>query len=424
MRRLSFLWLSPALTALGKKLGIDAHYFAKNSVLVIMGHSISVLRGLVTGYLVVRMFPKEMYGTYQFILSVMGALALFGIPGLPNSISRAAAQGKGFTVRGILRRQLPICFLGSLLLFGAIPFLGQFNREALWPLFTVAALLFPLPHIAAAIFGGPIIGKARFDVALKVNTIWSTLMIVATLCILFFRPSATLLLIAFLILPGVTQLSFARKIMEKNAGNENDKEIMRYGWQLTFATLPVNMVWYLDKLLIAAFFGFNQLATFAVALLIPEQAKYLFKELFPICFSRQAKGIDSVERRLKMRRMVLIVTFFFAIGIALYVLICPWLIPLLFPNYQASEIVLLTSIAAITLIVTPSTLFPQYLEAQGMIQQLQRSHWAAAILFTIALIMLVPTYGVLGAIIARGIFRLTYAGYAGISLWRTPIVSV
>src|SRR5690348_9767952 len=106
MRKISFKVFSPALTSLGRRFGFDAHYLAKNSFYVLMGHVVSIGRGLITGYLVARFFQKETYGEYQFILSVLGMLALFGIGGLPHSVTRAWARGDAFSLRDITIRQL------------------------------------------------------------------------------------------------------------------------------------------------------------------------------------------------------------------------------------------------------------------------------------------------------------------------------
>lgn len=427
MKRISFVWLAPTLTAIGKKFGIDAHYFAKNSALVIVGHFVSVLRGIVTGYFVARFFSQEIYGEYQFILSILGMMSLFTFPGLAQSITRAWSRDDAFSLKKITKYQFNVCLVGSIILLGVIPFLQYYDRQELWPLFLAGALLFPLPPIATVHFGGATIGRARFDTILKANILWSTLIIIATLGIIFFHQSALLMLIATMAVSSVVHLVLVHwycrgsLLPQEEEGDKNTKAIIRYGWQLTVSTLPVNLVWYIDKLMISQMFGLNQLAAFSVALLIPEQVKTFAKQLLPVSFSRQAKGDDSRQRRRKLTKAVLAGTAVFAVGIALYIALAPWLMPLLFPNYEADQIVFLTSVAAVTLIVTPGTLFAQYLEAQGMIREIQWSHWTAAALFGVALVVLIPMYGLLGAVLARGIFRFSYLGLSWWFVMTSPV---
>lgn len=421
MKRISFLWLSPTLTAVGRRFGIDAHYFAKNSSLVLLSHVVSVLRGIITGYLVARLFEQETYGEYQFILSVVSMLALFTLPGLASSVTRAWARGDSFSLNRLTRRHVLICLAGSAVLLGAIPFLFYYGRGELWPLFAVSAVLFPLPPVAMVRYGGFTVGKARFDIALRATLIWSVLMIAATALILLYAQSALLMLMASMGIPSLVYLYISRRQQRPPEGPDNTPGILRYAWQLTFATLPVDAVWYVDKLMISHFLGLNQLATFAVALLIPEQAKILIKQFIPVAYAKQAAGGDTRERRTKLIKVVLTGMAVFACGIAVYIALAPFAIPLLFPNYDAREVVLLTSIAAATLIIQPGALFAQYLEAHGMIRAIRFSNWNAAASFAVALVALIPAYGLVGALLARGIFRFVYFGSTWWFMLRMPL---
>lgn len=425
MRRPTLAWLAPSLTAFGRKFGIDTHYYAKNSSLVFLGHVVGLLRGLVTGYLVARLFSQEIYGQYQFMLSVVGMLSIVSLSKLPHSVTRAWARGDVFSVRRIIGHQFLICMIGSCILFGAIPFLSHYGREELRPLFLLAGVLFPLPPIAMVLFGGYTVGQARFDVALQANIVWSISMVLATLLVIVFDQSAFWMLLIAMAVPSVVYLLFIRDVRPPSGKPEQDntRGILRYAWQLTFATLPTELVWYVDKLLVSHFFGLNQLAVFSVALLIPEQAKLFFKQFIPISFAKQAKGDDSIERRNKLFRIVLVGMGFFAAGVAVYIALAPTLMPILFPLYDSSEVIFLTSVAAVTIVTIPAALISQYLEAQGMIRENRRSNWISAAVFAVLLVWLVPTYGLLGAILARGGFRLLTALLPWWFLMRRPIES-
>lgn len=62
-RRLLALW-----DVVGRRLKIDVRYFAKTSTILTLHYALSVLSGLVTGYLVARLLPPEDYGGYRFSL--------------------------------------------------------------------------------------------------------------------------------------------------------------------------------------------------------------------------------------------------------------------------------------------------------------------------------------------------------------------
>jgi O-antigen/teichoic acid export membrane protein len=301
--------------------------------------------------------------------------------------------------------------------------LRHYNRQELWPLFVAAGVLFPLSPIAGVRFGGFIIGKARFDIALKVSLVWSVLLIVATVSILFFHQSALLMYFAATAIPSLVYLYYSRGIRPPSIHNGNDqtKNIISYAWNITFATIPLELVWYLDKLLVSQLFGLNQLATFTVAMLIPDQVRVFMKQFLPVSFAKQAAGGDSWERRKKMTTIVLVGTLIFAVGIGLYIALSPFLMPFLFPQYDADELTMLTSIAALALLTTPGALLSQYLEAQGMLHEIRIANWIAAFVLGGLLWILIPYYGLIGAVSARVLFRFVHIGIVWWFILRAPL---
>lgn len=414
--KLSLVWLSPTLTRLGKKFGIDLHYYTKNSALIMLGQVVSTLRGFITGYLVARFFEQNIYSEYKFMLSVVGILGIFGLPGLAQSVTRAWSRNEAFSLHRITNQLFLVSSIGSLILLLCIPFLGHYHRESLWPLFLGASVLFPVTNIATIRFGAYIVGKAKFGLMLRATITWSILTIVSTIAVILFYHSALLMLLIGMGMPSIVYLFFARRLhpKEADAAGKNTKSIIRYGWQLTFASIPDIIAGNLDSLLITSFFGVNQLGLLAVSILIPEYVKTLIKQLLPVTFSKQAAMPDTKEGRAKLIKVVLIGMGIFILGSAVYIILCPFFIPLLFPNYDASLVIPLTSIAAATIIFNPGSLFEQYLEAQRMTKQVQYVHWGASFIYVIALFALIPTYGLIGALIARGFFRFLYTV---ISLW-------
>lgn len=401
-------WISRAFESffclIKRILGLDVRSLARNATLVTISHGISMVRGLVTGYLVARLFPRELYGQYQFILSVVGTVAIFGIPGMGNALSRAIAKGMQGIALPVARIQFLTSLLGSLILIGIIPFLPE-ERQSLWPLFLLAALLFPVSQTANTLFTGITVGGKRFDVSLRANLVWSALIIAVTLFILTVQPSAILLFAAITSIPALIYLLCSRPFLAPTDPAPSASDVVRYGMQLTVVSLPMTLSWYLDKLIISAMFGLNQLAIFSVALLIPDQIKVWVKELLPISFALQANGADTIERRMRLIHVVGRMTLLFLVGIILYIACAPFLFSILLPDY--SEAIFLSQLYSVSLLTMPSALFTQYLEAQGMITELRKSQWISAIVFTMATIALIPIFGLLGAVIARSILRIT-----------------
>ncbi len=401
------LRLSDVLGRIGIRFGINARTLAKNSAYVTLGHGVAVLRGIVTGYIVARLFPRALYGEYQWILAVVGTLASIGIPEVYKASARAIARGREGALVGVAKRQLLFCLGTSALLLLMIPLLPYFYDKDVTYLLIAAAVLFPFSQVAGTLFSGITLGKSNFLLALQANIAWSIAMIAVTVGILYFHPSPLLMLIATLGIPTVVYLAFTLPHLPKAKASDDAGSIVRYGFELTLLNLPLTLSSRLDYFLVSAYFGLNQLAVLSVALLIPEQVKVWIGELLAVTFQSQAKGDDSRKRRKKLMKAYVAFTLLMAAGIAVYVAIAPALFRVLFPNYL--DAVSLTQFAAVILITAPSSLLLQYLEAQKMIHALRWTRWLSAAIYCVTLIVLVPRFGLIGALISRGLLRLTYA---------------
>jgi O-antigen/teichoic acid export membrane protein len=398
--------LYDGLGRIGIRFGVNARSLAKNSAYVTTSHAVAMLRGIVTGYIVARLFPRELYGEYQWILAVVGTLASIGIPEVYKASARAIARGNDGALRSVAFRQLLFCLVVSGVLLGMIPIVHHFHERDVTLLLVAAAVLFPLSQVSGTLFSGVTLGKSNFLLALKANVVWSVIMILTTVLILIYQPSPLLMLIATLTIPSVIYLAFTLPKLPKSAKNNGAGAIVRYGLELTLLNLPITLSSRLDYFLVSAYFGLNQLAVLSVALLIPEQVKVWAGELLTITFQSQARGEDSPARRKKLLKIVGGMTLIFAAVILLYIVLAPLIFTWLFPNYM--DAIFLTQAAAAILITVPSSLLVQYLEAQAMIHALRWTRWIAAVVYCVTLIVLVPKFGLIGAIIARGLLRISY----------------
>ncbi len=421
MKLASFVWLSPTLTDIGRRLRIDAHYFARSSGFVVLGQLMNVAKGVVSGYLISRLFPAELYGEYRFVLSIVGAIGVLTLSGMQPAISRSVARDtQNAPLRWTIRTYSMFLLLGTAVILGAIALLPYWNRENLWTLFLLSAVLFVPINAGTAFFGGIVIGRGQFGISLRANVISGLLVIVSVLLMLWLRPSALLLLALTAGIPPVVYLWELRKQIREYPSASSSKEILVYAAKITLGDVPMTLSWYLDGLLISMFFGLKELALFSVALMIPEEAKGFLKDFVPISFSRQAAGRDTPERRRQLVLAVVWMTVVFAVGIAAFMLISPWIMPLLFPLYDPVRMVSLSNAAAVTLITFPCGLFSQQLEARGKAREVLIGQWASAAVFVTCLLTLIPTMGLMGAIVARGIFRLTYSIYSAYAVIRAP----
>ena len=118
----------------------------KNTGLLVVLQLVQRLLGLATTYFVVRVLSQEGFGSYQFVLSIVGIVAIFGMPGINNAVMQSVARGYRGTYRASIRPSL----LGSLIGVAVLAVI------ACWYLFAngggtaeaiiIALLLFPVAY--------------------------------------------------------------------------------------------------------------------------------------------------------------------------------------------------------------------------------------------------------------------------------------
>ncbi|MBP9750563.1 MAG: oligosaccharide flippase family protein [Candidatus Peribacteraceae bacterium] len=409
---------------LSRRFHINVRYFAENSAILTLNYALSVLGGLITGYLVARVLPAELYGGYRFGLAVTGFVSLITLPSLESAVAREIAKkGPAETpLQFTILANAVLCLVGALALVLIIPLLGIWERESLAPLLLVMAAFFIPLQLSSTFFSGIVTGTGEFRRLLWVNLVQTLIIVCLVPLTLFFTQSLPALYAVAVGVPGLVVVAAFWGQLGRFPSRERSWRVIKYGTLLSLNTIPVAIASQLDSFIIAGMFGLKQLALFQVAILVPEQLKVWFKSLMPVSFSRLATLEDSWESRRKVRNVTGLLMLAVGVGVAVYATLAPWLCALLFPNYAGTDIVPLTQLSAALLVVVPCSLLSQYLEAHGMVRSLQWANWLSMILFVIALFVLTPTMGLAGAILARALLRGVFALANLFSLLTVPLV--
>ncbi len=387
---------------------IDARYFAKNTVIQLLSYLLSVCRGLVTGYLVARLLTPRTYGGYSLVIDIVGIVSLLTLPGMESAMARDISQRgrEHAALRFSIFWNTILSLSGIFVLLSIIPFLHFWNQQSLWPLFFAAAFLFIPNNIGQTFFSAIITGTGAFTKSLKVATLSSLLVVIGVLIALWFTHSAVIIYVLVVGIPSFLSLWMLRREIHTFPSREKTWRVIRYASFLSINSIPFAIAWYFDGFLVTAFFGLKNLALFQVAILIPEQVKALYKSIMPISYSRQARANDSLELRKKLRRIVFLGTCIMLVGIALYCAAAQWIMQILFPNYDTASLTLLTRLMALSVATLPSMLFSQFFEAQGFIREQRWIQWLTTGLYIILLVLLIPRFGPLGAVICRLTYRI------------------
>ena len=118
-----FQRLPTLLKPLERFLGTDVSYLVRGSFWLVIGSVASMLIGLLLSILYARYLPKETYGSYRYVLSIVSMVGIFSLPGFGTAITRSSARGFDGTFRRLSRIMffssfgISVVYLGSAIFF-------------------------------------------------------------------------------------------------------------------------------------------------------------------------------------------------------------------------------------------------------------------------------------------------------------------
>lgn len=378
---------------------IKANYFLTQGSYLGIGHAISVICGFLLSIAFARFLSKEIYGQYRYILSVMAILIIFTLPGLKTAIIQATARGfEGSFKRGIKTR-LKWGTLTSLASLGlAIYFWLQGNIEFTIA-FLIAGILFPV-SASFNLYLSYLAGKQLFKIKVKYESIVRILTLIALAITLFLTNNLIILILVYFFSEFLFNSILLIRTLKKFPPNiKRDPKTIPYGKRLTLVGVSSLIITHLDKILFFHFLGPVEVAVYSFAAILPEQIKSLLKNIRFLALPRFSNQEITPFTKKKILSLFYKLLGLIMVIILIYIFIVPWIFKLFYPQYINS--VPYSKLYILTLISFPGILFGLFFQAQRKIKQIWKLNLIGGSLHVILLFILIPVFGIWGAIWAR-----------------------
>lgn len=388
----------------------DMVYLASGGFWLTVGQGVSSLSAFALAIAFANLVPPETYGTYKYLLSIAAIFAIFTLPGMNTAVARAVARGSEATVQAATKVRIVWSFLGTLAAFGgALYYFINGNMELAIALAIIGAVL-PL-FDTFTLYNGYLTGKRDFKKQSLFHLISQSISTASLITTLFFTDSVLLLLLAYFVPLSLIRLFLYQKTMREIAAGTPDRETLTYGKHLSLINVLGVMAGSIDKILLWKFLGPAQLAVYVFAIAIPEQIKGPLKGIGELAFPKFAtqtpEELSSNLPRL-WRKISIYAGLLFAISF-FYILTAPYIFQLFFPKYMES--VLYSQIFSLSLIVSFGPILTAILAAQKETKVQYKVTVLQNTLQIVLYVILIPIYGVLGAIIGFASTRFIAAIY-------------
>lgn len=380
----------------------DMVYLASGGFWIILGQAIAALSAFILAIAFANLAPQETYGTYKYLTSIAAMFAIFSLPGMEVAVMRASALGNEHVIHSTTRFRILFSLIGTVVaLLGSGWYFIHNNNELALALLIIAATL-PVFDTTTS-YLSHFIGKRRFDLQIKYQAMTQVASVTMLMAVLFVTHNVLFILLAYFVplatIRGIFYLATVKTIPSKKQDNA-DTETRTYGLNLTAMSILNTVAGQIDKILLWQFLGPVQVATYTFAIAIPEQVKGPLKGIGGIVLPKfAAQSPEEIRRSIPLlwRKLGL-----YAIGLscisAAYIVAAPYIFAFLFPQYLES--VLYSQIFALSLVTGVSSIASAILTAQKK-TSVQYVITTVQPLITIALLLiLIPLYGIMGAILA------------------------
>lgn len=383
----------------------DMVYLAKGGFWQTFGQAGTALLsfGLVLAF--ANLLPKETYGTYKYILSLAAIFNIFILTGMNQAVSQAVATGHEGAFRSSIKYQLRWNSLATLAFWIVAGYYLYNDNAQLGVSLLVLGLFWPLTATFNT-YSAYLAGKKEF----RLNNLFSVLAVAVyaagTMFAILLSGEVIWLIAAYAIATFAANLLLywlTLRRFDPPAGEAGGA--LRYGRHLTFINLTTTLVSQLDSVILHHFWGPAQLATYSIAMAIPNRAIPFFKSSIEVGFPKLATKTPSEINKVFYRRIA------YGIGAgtiaaALYILAAPYLFLYLLPQYL--DAVLYTQILATGFVFAIPN---RYLGLLFAAQKMSRAIFAATVAqngIRVALYLMLGVWlGVLGLVIAQAASSLT-----------------
>jgi hypothetical protein len=149
------------LDKISRSLEIDLAYVLKGGSFLTLGNFAAVFSNFILAFFFARLLPKEVYGTYSYILAWISVLGIFALPGMDRAIIQSVSKGFESSLILGLKKKIQYGVLGTLaaLILGAY-YSYNGNQILAWAFF-VGAVFIPFVN-SFKLYNAFLLGKKEF----------------------------------------------------------------------------------------------------------------------------------------------------------------------------------------------------------------------------------------------------------------------
>lgn len=313
----------------------DMVYVIKNTFWLNLNSTITSIFSFVLSILIARFIDKDVYGTYQFILSIGIIVNAFTLTGMNTAITNAVAKGEddGILISSV-KYQIRLSFIPFIVgLLISIYYLTQNNTIIFIGVFIVSIMI-PLTNTFNT-WGAFLNGKKDFKKIFIYNQIINIAYYSSLIFIIIKYPKTLILVFVSLTVTMLANLFIYKSIAKEINSRYYSQETIDHGRKLSISNILPIILMQADNLIVFHILGPKMLAVYLFASNIPERFIGIIRPLSNIAFPKISvlPNENLYQNILQKTKKMFLLSLIFAI---FYILISEPLFKIFFSEYMES----------------------------------------------------------------------------------------
>jgi len=386
---------------LEKYLQLDLDYYIKNSFYLILARGTVMAVGLLLSIVFARLVGQEVYGQWNYLLSIIGICAVFSMPGMNTAITQSVATGQERILFTATKSRFKWSLLGSLVIIGVGIYYTLTGEVELGKGFIAASLLFPFFQNFES-YAAFLSGKKQFDTLAKYRIITQLAVLAVTVPVIYSSQNLMFIVVAYLLSFSILRGYFFKKTSGHITGQEqeHDPEAIPFGKHITVAQIPSIIRQHYDKLIIALFLSFPELAIYSIALAFSSLLQP-FSSIIAALVLPKLSQMDAKTAYAEVRKRWYFIVIGFGAICGVLIALCPYLIPFLYSTEYTESVFYAQLLLVSSIIAAPTSIINKaLLPSQRKIKDLYKLRIYGALVEIVLLTVLTLKFGLLGAVIA------------------------
>ena len=379
----------------------DMIYLAKGGFWLTLGQGFSSLSAFLLAIAFANLLPKETYGTYKYIMSIVALLAIPTLSGMNTAIVQAVARGYEGSVIPAFKTKVRWGLLGGLASLALAGYYFFNDNSTLSIAFLIASVFAPFMD-SFLVYDAYLVGKKNFKKQSNNNIIIRIASTLTIITVIFLSNNIFLIISSYFTAHTILRIIFFKITFWKNKlNNKTDGKMISYGKHLSLMDIFSTISFYMDKLLLFHFFGAYELAVYSIAIAPTEQMKGLIKTINSLILPKiSSSNIPEIKKNIwnKIIKMIFILFLLFLT----YILIAPFVFKIFFPMYLES--VIYSQIFSFSIVLAgPIFILITILKAGKETKKLYKFNILSPIFNIIITFILIYKFNIMGAVMAKSI---------------------